>query len=39
MIARVSRAAAGTLLCVVAQPAWPQSESYPTRPMRFIAGT
>ncbi len=33
----VKRAAAVTLLCVVAQPVWSQSDSYPTRPIRFIA--
>ncbi len=33
----VKRAAAVTLLFVVAQPAWSQSDSYPTRPIRFIA--
>jgi len=33
----VKRAAAGALLCIFAQPAWSQSDNYPTRPIRFIA--
>jgi len=37
MNVQVMRAAYVMLLCIVAQPAWSQSESYPSRPIRFIA--
>jgi len=33
----VKRATALGLLCIFAQPAWSQSDNYPTRPIRFIA--